>query len=136
MLRLLSIFRGRPGPLGVVEGRLRECPATPNCVCTQSADEGHRAAPLRFSGSAPEALARLQRILSALPRTRIVEQSENYLRAEAESWLFGFVDDVEFLVDESQGEIHFRSASRLGRSDLGVNRRRMETIRQQFEAAR
>jgi len=87
-----------------------------------------------------EARARLRAILRELPRTRIVEDDlevgpgSGYLHAEVRSALFHFVDDVEFVFDDWAGRLHFRSASRLGRSDFGVNRRRMEAIRRSFLA--
>jgi uncharacterized protein (DUF1499 family) len=71
-------------------------------------------------------------IVLATPRTRVVTQEEDYLRVEYKSRIFGFVDDVEFWFDDENKRIHFRSASRKGYSDLGVNRKRMEGIREQF----
>ena len=113
------------------EGRLRACPGTPNCVNSQ--ERGRSAiAPLVFDDEAASAFARLKRLVSALPRTRIVEESEDYLRAEVRSRVFGFVDDVELLVDASARRVHVRSASRVGYSDFGVNRARIEAIRVRF----
>lgn len=132
VLTLFSLTGKRPVNLGVHDGRLAPCPASPNCVCTQAADEAHRIEPLTYTGSAAEALARLRAVLAARPRVRIVTQSENYLHVEFTSRVFRFVDDVEFLLDDEAKAIHFRSASRAGYSDLGVNRRRMEEIRQAF----
>ncbi len=88
--------------------------------------------PIPYVGDADAALTRLKAVLAARPRTTVVEQSGDYLRAEAVSRVFRFVDDVEFLLDRDAKAIHFRSASRLGRSDLGVNRKRMEEIRKAF----
>ena len=68
----------------------------------------------------------------ALPRTRIVEEERDYLRVEVRSAFFRFVDDVELAIDADAGLVHFRSASRVGHSDLGANRRRMETLRGLF----
>ncbi|MGE0756223.1 MAG: DUF1499 domain-containing protein [Pirellulaceae bacterium] len=117
------------------EGRLAPCPDRPNCVASQAQDPRHAIAPLRFSGSADDAMARLHEVLSQQARCRIVRSEGRYLRAEFRSLVFRFVDDVEFLVDEAEHVIHFRSASRLGFSDLGVNRARMEHIRRAFAAA-
>lgn len=64
-----------------------------------------------------------------MPRTKLVDEDESYLHFEFTSLLLRFVDDVEFLFDEKIGTIHFRSASRIGYGDFGVNRRRMEEIR-------
>jgi uncharacterized protein (DUF1499 family) len=71
-----------------------------------------------------------------MPRTDIVTLEEDYIHAECRSRIFGFVDDVEFWFDGANGVIHFRSASRMGYSDLGVNRKRMERIRKEFSQAR
>jgi uncharacterized protein (DUF1499 family) len=135
-LALFSLFARRPSNLGVRDGRLAPCPDTPNCVCTQAADEAHRIEPLAYDGSAEEAMVRLKAALSTLPRTRVVTETPDYLHAECTSLVFRFVDDVEFLLDRERKVIHFRSASRVGHSDLGVNRRRMEALRQAFAAAR
>jgi len=77
-------------------------------------------------------MAELEKILRAMPRTTIAERRPDYLRAEVRS-LLGFVDDVEFFVDSSRNLLHMRSASRTGYWDLGVNRKRLETIRAQFQ---
>ena len=111
---------------------LSPCPNRPNCVSSLSADSDHRIEPLAFSISVDEALARLKQVLLNEPRTRIVKEEGGYLHAEARSFLFRFVDDVEFLLDADKQVIHVRSASRLGYSDLGVNRRRVERIRRAF----
>lgn len=129
---LFSVLSRRPQNLGVGDGRLADCPATPNCVCSQDARPDHAIEPFAFADSPAAALARLERVLVAQPRTRVVERSDGYLRAEATSLLFRFVDDVEFLLDAEAKRIHVRSASRAGHSDLGVNRRRVEAIRAAF----
>jgi uncharacterized protein (DUF1499 family) len=132
-LALLSAFSRRPSNLGVVDGQLAACPDSPNCVSTEAQDREHHMEALSFHGSAPEAMATIKAIIASLPRTKIVDERENYLRAEFTSALFRFVDDVEFLIDEPAGKIHFRSASRVGRGDLGANRRRMERIAAAFK---
>jgi uncharacterized protein (DUF1499 family) len=78
-------------------------------------------------------MKRLKGAIATIPRMTIVTEAGDYLHAEATSRLFRFVDDVEFYVDRAAKVIHFRSASRVGRSDLGVNRARMEQIRAAFE---
>jgi uncharacterized protein (DUF1499 family) len=130
-----GLFAGTPPTdLGVREGRLKPCPATPNCVSSQAQDASHRVAALRFQGSAQVAFERLKAVLAAMPRMRIVEARDGYLRAEAASRLFGFVDDLEFYFDAPTAQVHVRSASRIGYSDLGVNRARVEAIRKAFES--
>jgi len=111
------------------EPRLAPCPAKPNCVSSQARDAAHRIDPLPAGADPDAAWARLRAVLEAQPRLRIVEAHDGYLHAEATSRVFRFVDDVEFLLDRDAGLIHVRSASRIGYSDLGVNRRRIERIR-------
>jgi uncharacterized protein (DUF1499 family) len=108
---------------------LRPCPATPNCVSTQAADEQHAIAPIRYRKSRVEAKEALKEVIRSLPRTKLVEEDDVYLHYEFTSLLFRFVDDVEFLIDDEARIIHFRSASRIGYGDLGVNRKRMERVR-------
>ena len=117
------------GPPTHADTVLKPCPSTPNCVSSRESDEAHRVDPLPLRGSAAEGLAAIRQVVAAMPRTRIVAEGPGFLRAEFTSLIFRFVDDVEFVVEESAGVIHVRSASRVGSSDLGVNRRRVEEIR-------
>ncbi len=135
--RLADLFAGRPpANLGVRDGALAPCPSSPNCVSSTAKDAEHAIAPLAFSGDARGAFARLAQVVATQPRARVIERKDDYLRAEFKSAALGFVDDVEFLMDASAGVIHVRSASRLGRSDFGVNRQRVEALRAAFSAAR
>ncbi|THJ22917.1 MAG: DUF1499 domain-containing protein [Nitrospira sp. CG24E] len=109
--------------------RLRPCPSSPNCVSTQAQDGGHAIAPFRYRKSRAEAKEGLKEVLRSLPRAKLVEEDESYLHYEFTSLLLRFVDDVEFLFDDEAKTIHFRSASRTGYGDLGVNRARMEQVR-------
>lgn len=108
---------------------LGRCPSSPNCVSTQAQDEGHAIAPFRYRKSRAEAKEALKEVIRSLPRTKLVEEDEAYLHYEVTSLLLRFVDDVEFLFDDETKTIHFRSASRTGYGDLGVNRTRMEQVR-------
>ena len=108
------------------------CPKTPNCVSSVDTDRGHFVQPLRFVGSVKDALDRVLNILSDLKRVRVVTFEENFIHAESVSAIMRFVDDVEFFFDDRQKVIHVKSASRVGYSDLGVNRRRIERIRKRF----
>jgi uncharacterized protein (DUF1499 family) len=122
---LLLAMKSHTAPsLGPVDGHLRVCPVTPNCVCSQSAarDSLHAVAPL---GRADWQVVR--RAIEAAGG-RIGRDDGHYLHATFRSSLFHFVDDVEVLRD-AQGLLQIRSASRVGRSDLGVNRKRVEAIR-------
>jgi uncharacterized protein (DUF1499 family) len=114
----------RPTNLGVNNGKLASCPGTPNCVNSQSNNTQFQISPLP---AVP--ISRLKEVIESMERTKIIEQTDNYLYAEFTSKLMGFVDDVEFYLDNSANVVHVRSASRLGKSDLGVNRQRIEEIR-------
>jgi len=108
---------------------LAPCPSSPNCVSTQAKDEGHAIAPFRYKKTRAEAKEALKEVIRSLPRTKLVEEDESYLHYEFTSLLMRFVDDVEFLFDDETKTLHFRSASRTGYGDLGVNRTRMEQVR-------
>jgi len=114
---------------------LPPCPRTPNCVSTQAVRSSQRMEPIPYTVPLREARARMLAVLRALPRTRIVEEGPDVLRAECRSRILRFVDDVEVRFDDAAKLIHFRSASRLGRRDFGVNRERMEQVRMAFLAA-
>ncbi|MDR9402608.1 MAG: DUF1499 domain-containing protein [Halothece sp. Uz-M2-17] len=124
------MFAGkRPTNLGIKAGKLAPCPNTPNCVSSQSTDPEHAIKPLPYAE-----ITDIKRVVNNMERTTIIEETENYLYAEFKSKLMGFVDDVEFHKDDVNQVINVRSASRLGKSDLGVNRKRVEEIRQQLQA--
>lgn len=133
-LFLIGCSGVRPANLGVKDGRLAPCPSTPNCVLSQSTDKEHTVAPLFYSSSLPEAKADLKKIILQIKRTAIITEAENYLYVEFTSALWRFVDDVEFYFDDASKTIQVRSASRLGKSDLGVNRKRIEMIRAAWNA--
>ncbi len=118
--------------LGAVDGRLRPCPSSPNCVGSQDPDESHRIAPLTFEGDATTAWAKARECVLAWPRTEILEEHDGYLRVVVASRWLRFRDDVELLLVRDAHEIHVRSASRVGHSDLGVNRERVERLRDAF----
>lgn len=126
---LFSFSGSRPTNLGLTEGKLAACPSSPNCVSSQSQDAEHQIEALQYEGTPAEAIAQLKTTIEALPRTTIIQTTDNYLYAEFTSALMGFVDDVEFYINPDQPVIEVRSASRLGESDLGVNRQRIEAIR-------
>ncbi len=119
----------RPTNLGTQNHQFAPCPTTPNCVSSQSQDPTHAIPPLSYTGSTSAPLKQLATIIQSFPRTEIIHQTENYLYAEFTSAWMGYVDDVEFYLDEATHTIQVRSASRLGESDLGVNRQRIEAIR-------
>jgi len=130
LLGVMGCAGDRPNNLGARNGVLAACPASPNCISSQADDEKHRIGPLVFSGDADAAFARLKLVLGRRTDTQIIDGSADYLRVELRTLLF--VDDGEFLLDRARKVIHVRSASRLGYSDLGKNRSRMEEIRNEF----
>lgn len=121
----------RPDNLGVKDGRLAPCRRSPNCVSSQAnpADREHYIAPIRVQG---DAMAAVRRAVQAMPRTKIIREEPDYLYAEFRTKLLRYVDDVEFWFDGTA--IQVRSASRLGRRDFGVNRKRIEALRALIEA--
>lgn len=132
LLWLLTGCTGTMTKLGIENGRFKECPATPNCVNSQANSEKHFIEPIRINVSTEEAKRLILRILTESNQAEVVEVGEEYVRAEYTSKFFQFVDDVEFYLPEGQTNecvIHVRSASRVGYSDLGANRRRIEQIR-------
>jgi uncharacterized protein (DUF1499 family) len=133
----LFAFSGTaPTDLGVKDGLLKSCPDTPNCVNSQAPadDKVHTIAPFRYSGAAKDAIARLKQIIESMERSVVHQATDDYLYAEFSSKIMGFVDDIEFYAPPGESVIHTRTAARLGKSDLGVNRKRTEEIRAQFEA--
>ena len=118
----------------IADGRLAACPNKPNCVSSQAAasDKRHYIGALTYSGEPAQARERLQLAIAGMKRGRTVEREANYWRVEFTSALLRFVDDVEFLFDDNARRIEVRSASRVGYSDFGVNRRRIEEIRRRF----
>ena len=127
LLPFLSACAGEtPQDIGVRDGRLIACPESPNCVSSYESSEEHAIAALDGN------LNQVQQILVAMDGANIVEQSNNYLYAEFTSSLMGYVDDVEFLYDAASNTTQVRSASRVGYSDMGANRSRVEAIRMQL----
>jgi uncharacterized protein (DUF1499 family) len=125
-----------PADPGVHNGKLKPPSATENSVSSQTAlypdhPQRHYAdiAPLAVQGNGPATLARIKVIVSGMAGARVVKSDPDYLYAQFTSRLLKFVDDVEFWFDPASGVIHVRSASRVGRKDFGVNRRRIEAVR-------
>ncbi len=131
-LLLAILFMQTNDMHSVNPGRLADCPATPNCVSSMSLDKKHFIEPISYTGSATRAWQVLVDTVISLPRSKLTEQSEGYLHFEVSSIFFRFTDDVEMMLDPDENEIQIRSASRVGYSDFGVNRRRVEKIRKLF----
>lgn len=116
----------------MTEPALSPCPNTPNCVSSLETGSSRYIEPLSYQGNLEEAKQRLLDVINDFPRTQVHEVTDAYIHATFTSLLFRFTDDVEFLIDDAQKLIHMKSASRLGFSDLGANRRRCEAIRDKF----
>lgn len=129
---LLSVSACGSSNVGMQNNRLKPCPDSPNCVSSFETSPSHAIAPLVYKGAKADARRKLLSILEAAKRVKIVVSDANYIHAEFRSLIFRFTDDVEFYLDEKEPVIHVRSASRVGYSDFGVNRKRVEEIRRQF----
>jgi uncharacterized protein (DUF1499 family) len=128
-MAFLSCAGKTPDDLGVTDGRLRPCPDSPNCVSTAADDASHRAAPFELAVAPAVAWSAVQEAVSAIPRCRVVTATSDYIHAEVRSAVFGFVDDLEVYLPADENTLMVRSGSRLGHSDFGVNRRRVEALR-------
>lgn len=132
----LFSFSGKaPTNLGIQDGKLAACPTSPNCVSSQAnaADVEHKIAPIAYGAAG--GMSQLKAVIAGMDRTKIVAETDDYLYVEFTSALMGYVDDVEFYLDPTTpGQVQVRSASRLGQSDLGVNRKRIEAIRSALQA--
>jgi len=126
---ILGVLSKSGKPPGILEGRLTPCPNKPNCICSEFLlNEQHYFPPLNLiTGQERAAWEELQ---AAITRQggKITEANERYIAARFTSTIFGFVDDFEARLDSMNHQIEFRSASRVGRSDFGVNRKRVKTI--------
>jgi uncharacterized protein (DUF1499 family) len=128
---VLSLYSRKKAPYGLVTGMLGPCPDMPNCICSEYPDQTGFVAPLAYDGEAEVAWALVK---SAVRDSggRIVHEEAFYLSATYTSLVFRFVDDLELRLDEAAKRIHIRSASRVGYSDLGANRKRVANIRTRY----
>lgn len=129
---LLSLASREGVALGLLEGRLHPCPETPNCVCSEYPGTPAYVEPLSFKGDADEAWDRAKNVVIRMGG-ELSRVEGGYLAATFQTPMFRFIDDVELHLDRQMGVIHMRSASRVGRSDMGVNRKRMAAFRQLFK---
>ena len=126
---LFSCAGSKPTNLGVKDSRLAPCPSTPNCASSDATDPSHSVVAFELAVPATDGWRAARAAVANLPRTRIVAESDDYLHVECRSAFFGFVDDLELHLRPAQGIIAVRSAARLGHSDFGVNRQRVENLR-------
>jgi uncharacterized protein (DUF1499 family) len=128
LMALFSCAGVRPEGLGVKSRRLAACPSSPNCVSSDDAG-AHGVAPFQLAAAPADAWSMARAAVTALPRSKIITQTDDYLHVECSSAIFGFVDDLELHLRPQENAIAVRSAARLGYSDIGVNRRRVENLR-------
>lgn len=121
-----------PKTTGLVNGRLQPCQSKPNCVCSCQDDEAHHISPLPFSSE--ETLDQIQAFFSTNYIAQVVEKSPNYLHIVITTPTLRFKDDLVFVVNHEKGIIEVRSASRVGYSDVGVNRTRIEALRSSLKS--
>lgn len=128
----LSVSSRKQPELGLLEGRLRPCPDSPNCVCSEYRDHSAFIAPLLFTNTAENSWDKIKK---AIVETggEIVTERDGYLHARFVTLLMRYVDDVELRMEQDKQRIHIRSASRVGHSDMGANRKRVTRIRSAFE---
>ena len=132
VLILAGVQMSGSGNLGLTNGRLADPPESPNCVSSHAdvSDIVHYIEPLAFSGSAESAAKAIQKVIDQWPRTKVITKEENYYHLVCTTFIFRFKDDLEIYVDKDNKEIHFRSASRIGYSDLGTNRKRVNILKE------
>ena len=128
----LSIDSRRARETGLLNGKLRPCPGTPNCVVSENSGKDSYIEPLTFSGEPGAAWEHAKEALTGLGG-RIEKDTGDYLWATFRSRIWRFVDDTELRLDAAGKVIHVRSASRVGKGDLGVNRKRVERLRNLFK---
>ncbi|MEP1448575.1 MAG: DUF1499 domain-containing protein [Paraglaciecola sp.] len=124
-----------PPPLGVKNGQLTPCPDKPNCVNSYTSDKAQYVAPIQLTGTTQSIKNNILTALKEMPNSTVTATQVNYVRVEFTSSIFRFVDDVEFYFPDTnttETTVHLRSASRVGYSDFGVNRKRIQNIRDQF----
>jgi uncharacterized protein (DUF1499 family) len=120
----------------VIEGSsLVACPDSPNCVSSQAdpSDEKHYIEPLTLSDTSPD-IAGMATWMAGRERCEVLDQGDIWLHATCSTAIFKWTDDIALLVDSDAGVVHVRSASRVGKSDLGANRKRVEAMRTEWNA--
>lgn len=120
---------GGPSEMTYREGRLLDCPSEPNCISTHSTRMDHLIVPFTYSKPLDEARAALKKEMERMPHATLKKEDGLYLHFECRSMVLRMVDDVEFIFDDENKTLQFRSSSRFGYSDWGANRKRMEDLR-------
>lgn len=122
--------------VGVNNGLLNPCPDLYNCVCSQyTSHKRHYLTPWKYKGSPDETIPIISKVLTEESQIEIIKRTDNYIHAEVTVPVFGFIDDLEFLISEEKRVLHFRSASRLGTWDFGLNKFRLQKLKKKLRAA-
>jgi uncharacterized protein (DUF1499 family) len=129
---VFSFSGTRPNNLGIKNSQLAQCSSSPNCVSSDATDAAHQIAPFALTLPVNDAWLAVRQVAVNQPRTKVISVTEEYLYAECSSAFFGFVDDLELHLRLEEKLIAVRSAARLGYSDFGVNRRRVENLRSEL----
>ncbi|MDH5711710.1 MAG: DUF1499 domain-containing protein [Gammaproteobacteria bacterium] len=125
---LISCSGQRPNNLGIYNGHFSACSSSPNCVSSDAKDLVHKVPPFYIDATTPNLWKLTAQAIQNMPRTQIILQTDDYLHAECTSAFFGFVDDLELHLRTGEGIIAVRSASRLGYSDFGINKKRIDNL--------
>ena len=131
-MAFLSCMSEAPENIGLQNGKLADCPSSPNCVCSQQdkSDEKHFIEALPYASEPSAVIEKVKVALASMSRTKIISETDNYLHVECTSLIFRFTDDLEIFLDTENNTVHFRSASRVGHSDLGANRKRVKKLKE------
>lgn len=121
-----------PANIGVTNGVLAPIPRSPNAVSSQTSDKNKKVDPFPFKKGLPESKTAILEVLEAFTGLEIMQEEKNYIYAVSTTPKMGFHDDIEFFFDERTKVIHFRSASRIGYYDMGVNKERYNLLRKAY----
>lgn len=121
-----------PDNIGVNNGRLAAMPDSPNAVSSQTKIAEKKVEPLPYLGDAAQSKAAVKAALAALGTATVVEENDNYIHAVDTTPKMRYHDDLEFFFDDGAKLVQFRSASRVGYSDMGLNRSRYDRLRKLY----
>jgi uncharacterized protein (DUF1499 family) len=108
---------------------LADCPDTPNCQGSESSRQSQQVERFAVTKDPSQSIATLAKIVEGIKGMELVQFDERYLHATATTSLMQYVDDIEFLLSDDNQNIQVRSASRMGKADLGANAKRIELLR-------
>jgi len=129
-ITLFSCSGQKPKDLGVFDNKFSTCPGSPNCVSSDAEDKDHNIEFFKLNTGLENDWQAVHEIVASLKRTKIITFNENYIHAECSSAIFGFVDDLQLHLRKHGQYVAVKSASRLGYSDFGVNRKRIANLRE------